>query len=119
MFKRLFIALMVFVLAPVLNGYAEQKSQRFDIKIEHRKVVGQKTIRIKQGDKISLKWTTDEKVKVHLHGYDIKKTITPGKAAEMSLTGKATGRFPVTSHGFGKSHGHGKGALLYLEVHPK
>ena len=91
------------------------------ITIHHRKVQGKKVLRVKQGDQVELKWQTDEKVDLHLHGYDIEKTATPGKPVIMKFTAKATGRFPVTSHGFGgaKGHSHGSGALFYLEVHPK
>jgi len=91
------------------------------ISIKHRKVHGKNVLRVKQGDAVELKWQTDETVKLHLHGYDIEKTAVPGKPALMKFIAKATGRFPVTSHGFGgaKDHSHGKGALFYLEVHPK
>ena len=69
---------------------------------------------------MTLSWLTDEDVELHLHGYDIEKTVLKGKTATMKIEANLTGRFPITSHGFGKKkgHSHGKGALLYLEVHP-
>tara|TARA_B100000315_G_scaffold22788_2_gene19763 strand:+ start:198 stop:587 length:390 start_codon:yes stop_codon:yes gene_type:complete len=98
-----------------------QNTSVHTITISHRKVQGKQTIRFKQGDQVELKWRTDEKVKLHLHGYDIEKTVTPGETLTMKFYAKATGRFPVTSHGFGekKGHSHGTGALFYIEVHPK
>lgn len=91
------------------------------VSIEKRKVVGERTIRVKQGDQVQLQWSTDEKVELHLHGIDKKVEVLPGKGSNMSFTAKATGRFPVTSHGFGRKagHHHGPGALMYIEVHPE
>jgi hypothetical protein len=61
-------------------------------------------------------------VSIHLHGYDIEKVITPEAPTTFNFTTYATGRFPITAHGFG-AHAHGGGheeaPLLYLEVHPR
>ncbi|MEE2761102.1 MAG: hypothetical protein VYE18_06625 [Pseudomonadota bacterium] len=89
------------------------------VEIKERKIIGATTIRVNQGDEVKLIWKTDEKVELHMHGYDIKTSLIPDKPAEMRFIAKATGRFPVTSHGFGDSHGHGHAALIYIEVHPK
>ena len=102
------------------NAWAQNASAH-TITISHRQVQGKKTLRVTQGDQVELKWQTDEKVKLHLHGYDIEQTAVPGKTLTMKFKAKATGRFPVTSHGFGgqKGHSHGHAALFYIEVHPK
>lgn len=93
----------------------------FNIQIIERQVIGENTlVRVKQGDAIVLNWQTDETVTVHLHGYDIEKTIIAGKVTSISFTAHATGRFPVTSHGFENQHdGHGHKTLLYFEVYPE
>ena len=93
----------------------------FPIQITNRHVIGKKKIRVFQGDQIILLWRTDEDVELHLHGYDIKIKIVTGKAIPMLINARATGRFPVTSHGFSgeKVHTHAKGALFYIEVHPR
>ena len=87
------------------------------VEIKKRKIVGARTIRVKQGDQVQLNWKTDEAAELHLHGYNIETDVAPGKPASMTVTAKATGRFPVTSHGFGDGHGHS--ALIYIEVLPK
>ena len=91
------------------------------VAIEMRKVVGKRTIRVTQGDRVQLNWQTDEKVELHLHGIDQKTLVLPGAGGTMRFTAEATGRFPVTSHGFGNKagHHHGPGALMYVEVYPK
>ena len=49
--------------------------------IEMRKVVGKRTIRVTQGDRVQLNWQTDEKVELHLHGIDQKTVVLPGAGA--------------------------------------
>lgn len=96
---------------------------RAEIAIKDRKVVGSNVARVTEGQSVELHWTTDETVELHLHGYDIEATVKPGASATMSFKAHATGRYPVTSHGFGDSHSHGGGhseqTLFYVEVHPK
>jgi len=107
--------------APPVSAQTDPAVRTIAVSIEKRKVVGDRTIRVKQGDQVQLQWTTDEKVELHLHGIDKQVEVLPGKTGKMSFTAKATGRFPVTSHGFGKKagHHHGHAALMYIEVHPK
>lgn len=92
-----------------------------DVKIEKRKIVGKQVIRITQEETVTLRWSTDEAVQLHLHGYDIEKAVKPGTQTLMTIKAHAAGRFPVTTHGFGNdAHGgHSKNNLLYLEVYPK
>lgn len=90
-----------------------------EVRIENRKVVAPSgAIRIVEGDAIELRWTSDEPVELHLHGYDMEIHVRPGEAAAMVIEATATGRFPITSHGWGKG-GHGHDALTYLEVYPR
>ena len=82
-----------------------------------------KVVRVKQGDKVRLNLMADKTTEVHLHGYDIEKTVSPGRVAVMAFRARVAGRFPVTehgshSHGNKKSGGHGEKVLFYLEVHP-
>lgn len=93
---------------------------RIEITIHNRKVVrDNNVIRITQGEKVELVWISDESANLHLHGYDIEFKVTPDAPTPITFTAHATGRFPITSHGFGNQHGHGHDTLLYLEVYPK
>ena len=92
---------------------------QIEVQIEHRKVVGDQVIRLTQEQDVRIIWTTDEAAELHIHGYDIRIDISPDAPAETSFTAHATGRFAVTSHGFGGDHGHGHETLLYIEVYPK
>jgi FtsP/CotA-like multicopper oxidase with cupredoxin domain len=73
------------------------------------------TIRVKKGDAIELRWTSDRPITLHLHGYDIERRATPQSPAAMTFKANIAGRFPVSEHRDGMRH---ERALLYLEVHP-
>ena len=93
--------------------------QVIELRIENRDViVPEQAGRITKGDVIELRWTSQESVALHLHGYDIEVEIVPGEPASMVFEAHATGRFPVTVHGWG-NEGHGHDALTYIEVYPR
>jgi FtsP/CotA-like multicopper oxidase with cupredoxin domain len=77
-------------------------------------------IRVKRGDVVTLKWSSDKAMSLHLHGYDIEKEVAPGAVTEMTFTARATGRFTVEPH-VGKQptggHAHGD-VLVTIEVYP-
>lgn len=76
----------------------------------------QQVIRVRQGDEVTLRWTTDRTLTIHLHGYDLEKKLKPEAPMTMRFTARATGRFPIETHG--SRHGH-EAILGYLEVHPR
>jgi hypothetical protein len=95
----------------------------FKLYIEKRQLKDNlKKIVVSQGQQVRIVWQSDETVDIHLHGYDIDLSIEAQLPAEMTFRARATGRFPITSHGFGEQKGQGgrlhHGALLYLEVYP-
>jgi hypothetical protein len=93
----------------------------FDLRIERGSVpANMRLVRVGQGDVVKLRWTADRATTLHLHGYDIELTVTPGAAADMSFTARATGRFPVSVHTpqAGGGHTH-EPPLLHVEVHPR
>ncbi len=113
----LFITVLLFTSGAAQGG----ETKRFEVTIADRKVAeGGPTIRVTEGDRVMIVWHSDEIGELHLHGYDIAIDLKPDEATETVIEAQVAGRFPVTSHGFGgESHGHGDGALLYLEVYPE
>ena len=105
--------------APVPTVAAQDDLRRVvEVQIQNREVVEQtEPIKITEGELVELHWTSDEQVELHLHGYDLKLVVLPGEAGMMAFEAFATGRFPITSHGWGEG-GHGHDALTYLEVYP-
>jgi hypothetical protein len=76
----------------------------------------QQVIRVQQGDDVTLRWTTDATITIHVHGYDIEKTLAPGAPTTMRFAARATGRFPIEMHGTGSGK---EKTLGYLEVRPR
>ena len=104
--------------APTVSAQNNLRNM-FEVRIEDRTVVAPaNTIKMNKGDLVELHWTSDEYVELHLHGYDVKLTVLPGKPGVMAFEAFASGRFPITSHGWGKG-GHGHDAMIYLEVYPQ
>jgi hypothetical protein len=73
------------------------------------------TIRVNRGELVELRWSSDRRTTLHLHGYDIERTVAPQAPAVMGFKADIAGRFPVSEHGHGGRHGR---TVLYLEVHP-
>lgn len=94
----------------------------FELDIRGGKLAGAaRIVRVKQGDSVRLRWTTDAPMVVHVHGYNIEQTVEPGAAADMAFTARATGRFTLYAHAPGAaagSHQHGP-PLVTLEVFPR
>ena len=79
-------------------------------------------IQVMKNERVLLRWTSDVETRVHLHGYDIEMTIGPDRQSEMVFKAYATGRFAIEAHHSGGSsgrQGHGKAALLYVDVLPR
>jgi hypothetical protein len=79
-------------------------------------------IRVMAGDRIELRWTTDEATTVHVHGYDLELRLDPAAERTLRIEATATGRFPISAHGFGAAtdkRAQREVVLVYLEVHPR
>ena len=101
--------------------YAAQAPVPIEVEIKQGKLVGARTIRVRQGDEVTLRVASDKAIALHLHGYDIERAAAPDMPAVFSFTARATGRFSVEEHipdAGEKSHSHAP-AVLYLEVLPK
>ena len=91
-----------------------EEPKRFDLRIENDQLSGDlKVIRVRRGDAVEINWSVNRRTVLHLHGYDIETTVDPDKPQVMSFTARATGRFPIETHG--RHHS----VLIYLEVHPR
>lgn len=118
--RYLLVAMVVFPWIGIPGAAAEpgEGVRRFELEIRDRRVQrDNNVIRVSKGERVELAWTTDERVALHLHGYDMEFEVVPGRATVRAFEAHATGRFPVTSHGFGDEHGSHQ-TLLYLEVYP-
>jgi hypothetical protein len=101
----------------ILAGPARAEPRVVDLSIRNRALPrDQQVVTVRQGDDVTLRWTTDQRMTIHLHGYDLEKTLAPGPPVSMRFTARATGRFPIEIHAHGQET---EQVLGYLEVHPR
>lgn len=101
-----------------LNPATEQPSPTmaptsYELVIQGKKLVsGPTTIKVNQGDEVTIKITSDEADTFHLHGYDKSVAITSNTPAQLIITANLSGRFEYELEKSGVSLGQ-------LEVMPK
>lgn len=85
----------------------------FEIVIQNKKIVsGPVTIKVNQGEDITIKITSNEEEEFHVHAYDESVELEPNKQATLSFNTKLSGRFPFELE-------RSKTDLGALEVQPK
>jgi hypothetical protein len=106
---------------PVLT--ADPQERTFTVIVHNRQVAPDtKVIRVQQGDTVTLRWISDETVTLHLHGYDIAALVKAGVPTALRFIAHATGRFPISTHGFGtQAYGtvQNETPVVYVEVLPR
>lgn len=76
---------------------------------------GAPTLRLRVGEAVALRWTSDRAVVLHLHGLRVETQVEPGAPAIMVVPTRTAGRFAVETHDRAGSHM----AVLYIEIHPR
>lgn len=115
------IALGACLALPVIAGDEGPQAaiRTFELRIAQRRVPpAQRVLRATEGERVELRWSTDETLALHLHGYDIETRVAPGKLAVTAFEARLTGRFPVEIHAEGGAR-HQHRALLHVEIHPR
>jgi len=90
---------LFFALRPDPTGSAagDSREEVFRIAIEEGAMTPEE-IEVREGDRVTLRLTSEEPVEVHLHGYDLEREVSPGKAATLSFEADLTGRFEIEDH---------------------
>jgi FtsP/CotA-like multicopper oxidase with cupredoxin domain len=84
-----------------------------EIKVHHgRLVAGPAVIKLKQGDQVTLRVTSDSNDELHVHGYDLHLNLIAGQPAQLSFTADHSGRFEYELH-------HAHTDLGAFEVYPR
>ena len=75
-------------------------NQDFDrIRIRDGKPVGGvANIKVTKGEHVRLVVSSDARDDIHLHGYDIEKSVAPGQPAQFNFTANIEGIFEIESH---------------------
>ncbi len=113
---RAFLGLLFIILG--VGGVAAQESKIFDLDLADGQIQGDATsVRVTQDDRVVIRWRSDREIEIHLHGYDLKTTLSPDTVAKMEFEAHATGRFPITAHGH-HADSDDEPVLIHLEVYP-
>lgn len=72
------------------------------------------TVRVNEGEIVELRWSSDQALTLHMHGYDIEFPVAANAPAAMRVHAVKTGRFPILNH-----DGEPPNVLVYLEVLPR
>jgi plastocyanin len=109
------VFLSAFLVALIGAAPAWSDPVQLDAEIRNGALVAESdTVRVTQGDDVTIVWTVDRATELHLHGYDIEVTARPDAPAPMNVEASIAGRFPIERHSPG-----GHDVVLYLEVHPR
>jgi len=104
----------------VPTGVEEAKERVFVLDVRDGNLPDDlKLVRVTQGDSVTLKWTADRPMILHLHGYDIERRVGPGSAAEFAFRAYIAGRFPIEAHDHGGTEPPERPPLVHLEVCPR
>ena len=107
------------LLAVLLSAACEDREPQelsFAMNIEGGQLTGESLVAVNQDDTVTLDWTSDLPVLVHLHGYDIELALQPGVSQPMTLVADATGRFNITVHSIDSVHLHASGESCRASV---
>jgi len=84
-----------------------------ELTVHHgRLVAGPAVIKLKQGDQVTLRVTSDTNDDLHVHGYDLHLNLIAGQPAQLSFTADHSGRFEYELH-------HAHTDLGAFEVYPR
>ncbi|MBA4114974.1 MAG: cupredoxin domain-containing protein [Rubrobacter sp.] len=75
----------------------EPREQVHDVDIEDD-AMSPAEINAGQGDQVTLRFTSDAPVEVHLHGYDLEAEVERGEETELSFEAELTGQFEIEDH---------------------
>lgn len=110
-------AVVIVALLLALSASAGAEQREFDMAIRGGELPKEKQVlKVRQGDEVTLRWTTDAPLTIHLHGYDIEKALSPDRPVSMQFSARAAGRFSIEIHPQGRAR---ERTLGYLEIHPR
>jgi hypothetical protein len=110
-------ALLTAALLCAIAGNASGEDRTFDLVYHESGGLPKASVfSVLQGDVVVVRITSDAPLRIHLHGYDIERDISPNVATSFRFAATATGRFPIEIH-FEKNRKHQP--LAYIEVRPR
>ena len=100
-------AIVVLVVVLVLGGLffllrpdkpaGAPRNRTFDVSIKNGEM-SPGEISVREGDKVTLRISSDKAMEFHLHGYDVEQEVGPGQKAKLRFEADLTGRFEMEDH---------------------
>jgi hypothetical protein len=87
---------LFFLLRPDTLGGGPQ-DRTFGVSIKDGEMSPEE-ISVNHGDTVTLRISTDEPTELHVHGYDVKQEVEPGREGEIDFEADLTGRFEIEDH---------------------
>jgi FtsP/CotA-like multicopper oxidase with cupredoxin domain len=111
----MFVLALKFILIGILSTAAHAE-QGYTVVIQNKQVSGPSTtIRVSQGDSVTVKFYTDEKIDIHFHGYNLSLDLAKNSSGTIAFKAHTPGRFPISYHPENsKEHKN----LAYIEIYP-
>ena len=110
--------LLAFALAAVLwnslaGVAATEGVRRVDLVVQGGQLTsGPRLLKLVRDEVVEMTVVSDRADELHVHGYNLHATLTPGKPATLRFTARRTGRFGLELHKSGTDLG-------VLEIYPK
>ncbi len=103
----IFVALLVSVASAACGSGGPQA---VEVSVEvGEETMSPETVRVNQGDTVTLKIDAEEPGEFHLHGYDLELDVEAAEVSDMLFVADATGRFRITFHHQEESDEHKPG----------
>jgi heme/copper-type cytochrome/quinol oxidase subunit 2 len=87
---------LFFLLRPDTPAVGPQ-DRTFDVSIEGGEMSPDE-ISVNEGDRMTLRISSDEQMEVHVHGYDVEREVGPGSTAKLHFEADLTGQFEIEDH---------------------
>jgi hypothetical protein len=112
---RLRVRLLGSLVLAGFAGVAAAAPQSFSVELVEGRVKGIDTLKVRRGDPVQVRFSSDRPIVLHLHGYNIDAKVVPPAPATMTFKADLAGRFPVHEHREGPGNHR---ATMFIEVHP-
>ena len=90
-------AILVISLTSACGGGGEPQALTIRVTVDGESMEPE-TVRVTQGDMVTLQIQTEHSGEFHVHGYDVKTDAEAGETTDLFFQADPTGRFRITFH---------------------
>ena len=87
---------LYFILRPDTSS-SGPRHRTFELSIKEGEM-SPSEISVNEGDRVTLRISSDKPMEVHMHGYDLEQEVGPGQPATLHFKADLTGRFEIEDH---------------------